>query len=110
MVAGQHRLAFAGGPLRASDIYKVRADGSEVTRLTGVAGDDWGVGPIWADGPTWSPDGTWVAFGIWYDSNYLLEGPLLVVIDADGWTDLRYGPDVTGLGPGLQPAWRPANP
>ena len=36
------------------DIYVMKADGSEIRRLTSEPGED--------TNPTWSPDGTWIAF------------------------------------------------
>lgn len=43
-------IAFVGGDGKREDVYLVRADGSDLTRVTGNAGTSYGP-------PVWSPDG-----------------------------------------------------
>lgn len=61
------RIAFTAGRDDNLEIYVMKADGSQQTRMTRYSGMDWG--------PAWSPDGSKIAF-------YSARG--LMVMDADG--------------------------
>lgn len=50
----QGRIVFVTDRDRDNEIYVMKADGSEQTRLTNSPGDDWS--------PAWSPDGQRIAF------------------------------------------------
>ncbi len=69
-------LAFASdeGGQSLGDIYTVRADGTDLRRVTSASGDD-GAGQA----PVWSPDGTRIAFRGYHASTNSVE-----VIDAGG--------------------------
>jgi murein DD-endopeptidase MepM/ murein hydrolase activator NlpD len=86
------RIAFAtnrdGG---ASEIYVMRADGGDPTRLTRFPGEDLE--------PRWSPDGTQVAFTSDRDGNFEL-----YVMKADGTAPTRL---TTSPGLDGQPSWSP---
>ena len=68
------------------DIYVMKADGSEIRRLTSEPGED--------TNPTWSPDGTWIAFlsdregefvGL-YKMNSDGTNVIPLTVDVDLWT------------------------
>jgi TolB protein len=67
-----NRIAFSSGPAGKLDIYVMRADGTEVRRLTMRAGRE--------QYPAWSPDGRRIAFAGERDGR---ESELFL-IDADG--------------------------
>lgn len=70
-----HWLAFATDRDGNIEIYKVRPDGTELTRLTRAPGVD--------AHPRWSPDGRWLSFTSNRDGNYDI-----FVMTADG-SDVR---------------------
>jgi YD repeat-containing protein len=82
-------LAFST-PIGGKDIYRVRLDGSDRTRLTDAPGEDWQV--------DWSPDGRRIAFASQRDSTL---GDVYVM-GADGSDQRRLSTDH-----GFTPAWSP---
>ncbi len=48
-------IAFQGETVDGNHIYKMRSDGSDLTRLTDIEDGD-------AKSPSWSPDGEWIVF------------------------------------------------
>ncbi len=76
---------------RSYDIYVMRPDGSEQTRLTDDPAEDLD--------PRWSPDGTRIAFSTSRDGDREI-----YVMNADGSAPTRL---TNSLGPDLVPAWSP---
>jgi len=71
------------------EVYKIRADGSQLTQLTDNSTAD--------SDPVWSPDGAQIAFEL--DVFH----PRLYVVQADGSGDSSIGPDFDAF----SPAWSP---
>lgn len=84
-------LAFISNRDGHNEIYKMRADGSQQTRLTFDAADD--------RDPAWSPDGTRIAFASSRDGNFDL-----YVMRADGTARLRLTQTLTNE---VHPTWSP---
>jgi len=85
-------LLFQGGgtpPNTASEIWRVRADGTGLTNLTNDAGGDFA--------PSWSPDGTKILFVSDRDGD-----ADIYVMDADGGNVMQLTDDP---GTDQQPAW-----
>src|SRR5882762_2035680 len=90
---GTGDIAFASDRLGQYDVYLMKADGSEITRLTNNPA---------ADGPcAWSPDGAKIAFQSYRDGS---TGPDIYVMndDATGVVRLTGGP-----GDDSQCGWSP---
>jgi dipeptidyl aminopeptidase/acylaminoacyl peptidase len=86
-------LLFAGAPTRFSpgDLYLVRPNGNDLTRLTDT--------PYSELTPTWSPDGTRIAFASDQDGNFEI-----YVMQADGTQPVRL---TNHPAHDVNPAWRP---
>jgi TolB protein len=80
------RLAFSKCLAAACDVYTVRADGTDMKRVTtsGIA-----------QGAEWSPDGEWIAFTVF---GSVLRAPSIAFAPAAGGT-------VRVVAPGLWPSW-----
>jgi DNA-binding SARP family transcriptional activator/tRNA A-37 threonylcarbamoyl transferase component Bud32 len=75
------RIAFASADAEGFDLYVANADGSGLTRLTDVPGDE--------TDPSWSPDGSRIAFA--FDDLGAPEyrsGVAVVEADGSGWVEL----------------------
>lgn len=83
------QLAFVSGSGSDADIYLVKSNGKEVTRLTATPGAD--------VNPTWSPDGSKIAFS--GDRNGNRD---IYVMDADGTNVVRLTTDSAG---DYYPSW-----
>ncbi|MDE2743227.1 MAG: DPP IV N-terminal domain-containing protein [Gemmatimonadota bacterium] len=88
------RIVFTSTRGRNSGIYVMSADGSNPTRLTQNAGEDWS---DWS--PAWSPDGQRIAFVSTRDGN-----SEIYVMSADGSNPTNLTQDV---GDDYNPAWSP---
>ena len=88
---GATHVVFASNRAGNFDLYLMKSDGSNLTRLTASAGDD--VNPVW------SPDGTKIAFESYRDGQ-----AEIYVMNADGsnQTRLTASPDFDGM-----PTWSP---
>lgn len=80
----------------SGELYVVRADGSDLTRLTRSRADD--------EHPTWSPDGRRIAFSSGFSLRRQGHARWLLVISATGGHATRIG-RFAGV---LDPAWSPA--
>lgn len=85
------RIVFARGGDH-QDVYVMKADGSELTRLTRDSGFM----------PVWSPDGTKIAFSSVRDDN---EEIYVMNADGSGQTRLTHSPERD-----YSPAWQPVRP
>jgi len=68
-------LAFVGGDGRQDDVYLVRSDGSDLTRLTSTAGRK--------QMPVWAPDGLSLGYTVTADTGW----PSIHVVGRDGLVD-----------------------
>ncbi len=87
------RIAFESYLHRTSDIYTMKADGTDLIRLTNHRGDEWF--------PTWSPDGEKIAFVSsrgGYDDIYTMSA------DGTGVVRLTDHPELDG-----SPTWQPVD-
>jgi Tol biopolymer transport system component len=98
IVFGTHDLADFQDVWLATNLYTVRADGSELTQVT-----DYGDGDVRATFPTWTPDGQQIVF------TYVMPitrddrgGRSMAFINPDG-TGLRVVPGINGHEPRLRP-------
>ena len=80
----------------SGELYVVRADGTELRRLTSSKADD--------EHPSWSPDGSRIAFASGFDVRSQGHAPWLMVIRSAGGKALRVG-HLSGV---LDPSWSPA--
>jgi Tol biopolymer transport system component len=105
------RIAFVGtrifpeltsryGPAARQDVFTVRADGSDLRRLTGPHGDEFSSFPS-GTSPTWWPDGSRLFF---QSSRTPGEPQTTYVMNADGTCEGRFAATGTAL---ARPVWRP---
>lgn len=82
----------SNGEVGPSELWKINADGTGLTRFIDTPGETCG-------SPEWSPDGKYVAFGAWrVDQN--LSNAHIFVVRADG-------KERRDLGPGAMASWSP---
>ena len=88
---GATHIIFASNRAGYFDLYRMKVDGSQLTRLTATTGDN--VNPVW------SPDGSKIAFESYRDRQ-----AEIYVMNADGsnQTRLTSSPDFDGM-----PTWSP---
>jgi Tol biopolymer transport system component len=89
------RIAFSSFRNGSFDIYTMRADGSDLRKVTGEGPDHY---------PSWSPDGTKIAF-----ANQRAEygGYEISVVNSDGSNEVRV--THSGGSNSLKPDWQPLN-
>jgi DNA-binding SARP family transcriptional activator/Tol biopolymer transport system component/tRNA A-37 threonylcarbamoyl transferase component Bud32 len=93
---GGSRIAFAGASEEGFDLYVMNADGSDITRLTDLPGDE--------AQPAWSPDGNRIAF-VFDDLGdpHFRTGIAVANADGTGLTELVTRDDQNLWGPTWSP-------
>lgn len=75
-----YRIVFVSQEAGQDNLYTITRDGTDLKRLTRIAGQDWTTTWEWIKRPTWSADGTQIAF--W--SNKVSGTRQIWVMNADG--------------------------
>ena len=89
-------VVFSGADAEGFDLYLVNGDGTGLTRLTDVEGDE--------VTPAWSPDGTKILYAFDGRSGPVVSGIEFVNPDGSGATQVFAGPEGGGI---FQPLWSP---